>query len=228
MQLTLPLHLSDAAIFDNFFPATNQRIVDYLQRFIKNEVEPYTYLWGHKGVGCSHLLQACCQQVYEQGLRAVYLPLADLIHLSPKLLDELEFSSLICLDDLEAIKGQPLWEEALFHLYNRIQITKNRLLIAAHVVPDDIGLQLPDLVSRLKSGVIFQVHELVDEDKSVALQMRAKLRGLELTHEVIEFLLHRFPRNLTVLFQMLERLDKASLAEQRRLTIPFVKKVLQV
>ena len=60
-----------------------------------------------------------------------------------------------------------------------------------------------------------------------ALACRARGRGLELPDETAQFLLRRFPRDLPTLFSLLDTLDTASLVEQRRLTVPFVKSVLE-
>jgi DnaA family protein len=227
-QLTLPLQLQDNANFANFFAGENQLLLDYLKQFIRGQHDYYLYLWGHSGVGCSHLLQACCQDALEQGLTAVYIPLAYIKDFKASMLVGLETVSLVCLDDIQNIAANTEWEEAVFHLYNRIMTAQNHLLIAGHSVPAELNIQLPDLSSRLASGVVTQIQTLTDEEKIMALQMRAKLRGFDLPHEVAEFLLHRFPRNFSILFDALEKMDKASLSAQRKLTVPFIKKVLQI
>lgn len=228
IQLTLPISIRDDATFENFYAGSNHNLLTILQRFLAKKTEFYLYLWGHTGVGCSHLLQACCHAVQQQNLTAAYIPLAEVINLSPHILENLETLDLICIDDLQFVAGKADWEEALFHLFNRVQAKQNCFLIAANNVPEELNLILRDLDSRLKSGLIFQVQELTDEQKINALQMRAKLRGLELADEVAIFLLHRSPRNLNNLFQFLEQLDNASLTAQRKLTIPFVKSVLNL
>lgn len=225
-QLTLPVRLPDDITFASFCPGVNQALVDYLKEFVLKPNCFCVYLWGQAGVGRSHLLQACCQQAHEQGLRAIYLPLAQLCELTPQFFADLESCALVCLDDLATIAGKQEWEEALFHFYNRLQAAQSSLLIAAHTLPSHTGIQLPDLLSRLASSMIFQVQKLSDQDKLLALQLRARARGLELSDEVGYFLLARFPRDLPALFTMLETLDKASLTAQRKLTIPFVKNVL--
>ncbi len=227
-QLTLPLHLQDNANFANFYVGPNQQLIHYLQAFIAGQYDFYLYLWGNVGVGCSHLLQACCQEALEYGLTAVYIPLTYINEFNPLMLDGLEAVSIVCLDDIQVIAGNVIWEEALFHFYNRMQSAQNHLIIAGHCVPKELNIQLPDLTSRLASGMIAQIQPLMDEEKISALQMRAKLRGFDLPDEVAQFMLYRFPRNLSVLFEMLERLDKASLISHRKLTVPFVKKVLHL
>ena len=58
--------------------------------------------------------------------------------------------------------------------------------------------------------------------------MRAKLRGFELSKEVGRFILKRLDRQMRTLFDMLDRLDHASIVAQRKLTIPFVKDILRL
>jgi DnaA family protein len=92
--------------------------------------------------------------------------------------------------------------------------------------PDAMRPGLQDLRSRLMWGPVFQLQPLKDTDKFEALRLRAKQRGLELPQNVAEYLMRHFPRDLFGLFEKLDKLDMASMAMQRRLTIPFVKSVL--
>ena len=101
-----------------------------------------------------------------------------------------------------------------------------RLLLAATASPRELPVQLPDLQSRLTLALVFQLHALSDEDKLRALQLRASRRGLHLTDEVGRFILTRGERSMSALFELLERLDQASLQAQRKLTIPFLKETL--
>ncbi len=227
-QLPLSIQLRDDATLANFFPGDNQEILQAVAELSRGKGEPFVYLWGQIGAGCSHLLQATCHEAYELGVSAVYIPLQQLHELDPSVLQGLEELSLICLDDIQAITGQAQWEEALFHLFNRIRAQNKRLLMAASMPPSHLKLELADLKSRLSWGVVYQLHELSDDQKLAALQLRAKGRGLQLSDSVGQFLLSRCSRNMAELFQVLDTLDRASLAEQRRLTIPFVKHVLEI
>ena len=59
-----------------------------------------------------------------------------------------------------------------------------------------------------------------------ALRQRARLRGLELGDEVMAYLSKHLARDTHSLFRFLDRLDQASLAAKRRLTVPFVRELL--
>jgi DnaA-homolog protein len=86
---------------------------------------------------------------------------------------------------------------------------------------------LDDWRSRAASCVVYQLRELDDQGRIEALRLRAAQRGLQLPQETSEYLLKRMPRDLPSLLQILDTLDEASLVEQRRLTIPFIRDELE-
>lgn len=221
-QLALNIELSVHHTLENFYPGANRMIIDYL----KKNYELQTYLWGEQGVGKTHLLQACCHAFIQQGLRVAYIPLQDYKKFSPEILNGLEKLDLVCLDDIQAVLAKTEWEEALFHCYNKLRENSAKLITAANAAPKQLTIQLQDLQSRLEAGVIFQIKPLTDEEKLIVLQMAAKAKGLELSDEVAKFLLLHCERGMAQLFAILMQLDKASLTEQRKLTIPFVKTIL--
>lgn len=227
-QLTLGVGLKDEATFANYFSGNNALLIEELKKAALGEGERVIYFFGAGGEGCTHLLQAACHEAALQSRRSVYLPLAQLIDFSPTLFEGLETLSLVCIDDIHKIAGRPEWEEAFFHFYNRIHDAGGYLIVASNVAPKVLGLSLKDVVSRLSYGIVFQLHPLTDNEKLQVLIMRAKLRGLTLLEEVARFILTHCPRHMSTLFAALDALDKASLAAQRKLTIPFVKDILQI
>lgn len=229
-QLSLGVSLNDDATFANFYiteGSANAQIVHALNQQLTDFGEQFIFLWGGAGVGITHLLQASCIAAEQSGLSVQYLPLKDTAGFAPEyLLEGLDQLDLVCLDGLQAVIGNPAWEQALFNFFNRMRDSGRRLLMAADLGPHELPIQLPDLKSRLNSGLGYQVQPMSDDEKKAALQLRARARGLDLSDEVVQFILHRAPRDMNELFCYLNRLDDASLAEQRRLTIPFVKQVL--
>lgn len=225
-QLPLGIDLRDDCTLETFFPGDNQQALSHVKQVAKGEGEPFLYLWGREGVGRTHLLQGACHWANRYQRTAFYLSLSPINALNPAILEGLERLDLICLDDIEAISGIKEWEEALFHLFNRLRSLNRRLLVAANCAPKALAIQLPDLQSRLSWGVVYSLHSLDDENLLLALQLRAKERGLTLTDEVGAFLIRRCTRSMPELYTLLETLDKASLVAKRRLTIPFIKSAL--
>lgn len=219
-QLTLNINLRDDATFENFYTGQNTILISALKAY------PQVYLWGNSGLGKTHLLEAACHLTYQQKCSAAYLSLKNHTDFSPEILEGLEFKTLVCLDDLDQVMRISHWEEALFHFYNRAFAQKTRLILSAALPPQQLDITLPDLKSRLSAGLIFQVASLSDEEKSSALQERARHRGLELSKEIASYLLTRYSRNMTELLNLLNLLDKVTLATQRKLTIPLIRSVL--
>jgi DnaA family protein len=225
-QLVLGLQLRDSARFSNFVAGSNKELLGKLQQLATLASCGQLLCWGQPGTGKTHLLQAVCHQVTEENRTAAYLSLDDTTGLPAGLLEGWENHALVCLDNIQAIAGQADWEEAVFHLYNRLHDRQHSLVVSASLAPAQLPLALLDLRSRLGAGLVYQLESLNDQQSLEALQLRARLRGLELPDDTGRYLLKRMPRDLPALMELLEQLDAASLAAQRRLTIPFTKTVL--
>ncbi len=226
VQLPLGLSLNDSATFENFVAGPNVAAFSAVHACAGGEEPGLLYLWGGPGTGRTHLLQAACHAAAARGEAVAYLPLAEAEAFSVEVCDGMEAMALVCVDDLDCVAGWAPWEQALFHLFNRVRDGGGHLLFAAAAPPRTLGVQLPDLVSRLGSGPVFHMEELDDTGKCRALSLRARERGLELPEDAARFLLRHFPRDLPALIGLLDRLDRASLAAQRRLTVPFIKQTL--
>ena len=225
-QLPLGLQLQASARFSNFLAGPNDELIGQLMQTASGTGEPFFLLWGASGSGKSHLLQASCHLATDQDRTAAYVSLEDISNLSPELLEDWENYQLVCVDDVHRIAGKQRWEEALFNLYNRIREQRGRLIVSSISMPAGHAFRLPDLVSRLGWGLVYQLNPLNDEQRLAALQQRAMQRGCEMPAETGRYLLRRLPRDIPALFELLDKLDEASLAAQRKLTVPFVKSVL--
>lgn len=222
-QLPLGIRLKDNASFANFYEGHNAQVLAHVRACARGEGEQVIYLWSAAGSGKTHLLQAACHEAALRDAHPVYLPLREATQWSPEMLQGMEQCPLICLDDLDAIAGNAVWEEAIFHLFNRVRESGHRLLMSSAVPVASLQLQLRDLASRVVWGLLLHLEPLEEGERVTALQLRARQRGFELPDEVAQFLLRRCPRDTASLFEMLDRLDDASLAAQRKLTIPFVR-----
>lgn len=226
-QLPLDIRLAEHAVFESFHPGPNALAVDSLRRLAGGDGAPVIWLWGARGSGRSHLLQATVAAADGVGSRAAYLPLGGPEPLDPGVVEGLGDFALVALDDAGAVAGQERWERALLRLYEDLLPRGGRILAAGLVPPSQAGFALRDLSSRFAAGGVFRLESLADDDLLVALQRRANWRGFSLPDETGRYLLARVDRNLAGLFRMLDRLDQAALAAQKRLTIPFVRSVLE-
>lgn len=224
-QLPLGVRWRDSSTFTTFVPGENLQILQHLQD-IGRGAPTALWLWGARGSGRTHLLQASCAHAGELSRSAAYFPLNERGAFGPQALEGCEELDLVCVDDVEQVAGLPEWERALFNLYNGLQESGGRMILAATQPAAALRWSLPDLQSRMTAGLILQVRALDEGGRMQVLGLRARNRGLELPDETGAFLLRHYPRDLGSLCRLLDTLDSASLAAQRRLTVPFIKSAI--
>ena len=223
-QMALPLRLADHAVFASFLSVGNEALVATLVDLASSESGQGCWLWGPPAIGKTHLLQAVCDSA---GDRSVYVPLRMLADAGPEVLDGLAGRDIICIDDIDAVAADPAWEGALFTLCNQVLDADRILIVAAAMSARECPVSLPDLQSRLARLPVFQVQPLGENERVMALQLRARHRGLDLPDDTARYLLTRSRRDMASLYGLLDKLDLEALRAKRRLTIPFVKSVLE-
>jgi DnaA family protein len=224
-QLPLGVQLKERATFASFLTARNVELVTHLRHVAAATPAGATWLAGPHTAGKTHLLQAVCAAA-ASGRRAAYLPLESLLPFGPAAIEGAEQLDLACYDDVAVVAGLDDWEARLFSIWQRAQDRGATLLFAARENPAQLAFTLADLRSRLSSSTVFAVRELNDEEQLEALYLRARLRGFELPPETARYLQRRLPRDMRSLCEVLDTLDDAAFAAQRRLTVPFLKEIL--
>ncbi len=228
-QLPLGVRWRDQSVFESFFTGPNPLVVQELRGLYGRKVAQPTalWIWGAEASGKSHLLQAVCAETGAAGGRAAYLPLGDESLSAPAALQGCEHLDVVCIDDLQLAPGNAGWERAIFNLYLGLNEHQRHLVLAATSPPAALNWGLADLRSRLSAALILHLKPLSEAEHVAALRLRAAIRGLEIPEETAGFLLRRYPRDLGSLCALLDTLDSAALAAQRRLTVPFIKQVIE-
>lgn len=225
-QLPLGLRWPRRQRFEHFHTGANAAALAAVQALAVQPGAPWVYLSGATGSGKSHLLMAACQAAHEAGRTVQYLPLKKLRE-HVMAIRGVAGSQLIALDDVDTFAGEREAEHAMFDLYNRARAEGTALLFTAQVAPAQLPLGLPDLRSRLGACTQFALKPLDDGERREVLKQQAALRGIELDDTVLDWLFARYVRDLGALLDLLDRLDQASLAAQRRVTVPFLRAFLR-
>lgn len=210
----------------NFIAGENGVVIRSLQSMADSQGAHAIYLMGDEGAGRSHLLQATCNAVHMAGGLAFYLPLSARQEDEPPVLTGLGEGVLLAIDDIQAIAGNIHWEQALVAAYDTARLSGGRILVSANARPESLKLKLPDLQSRLGWGELHLLSPLDDEGKLQLLRQKGNEIGMEISDEAGRYLLNRVSRDIPTLLTWLERLDTASLAAKRRVTIPLIREVL--
>lgn len=224
-QLPLTLRWPAQQRFETFVAGENAATLALL-RSAPSDASAWVFLSGPTGSGKTHLLIAACAESGQHQRNAQYVSLAKIPGDRAGAIRALGGSDLVAIDDVDSIAGDASAEHALFDFYNRNKAEGGGVLFAGKAPPAQLGIGLPDLVSRLASCTQALLKPLSDAERREAVQQRARARGLTLDDAVIEFLFAHSPRDLGSLSALIERIDRESLAAKRRITVPFLRGLL--
>ena len=234
MQLVLPVHQQNEFTFENFIVGENDEAVKHIkllpdatpERGLSNCL---TLIQGATGTGKTHVLLAVNQLAQSRQLTHQYLDMKVLIKMPTEILNNFENFDVLCIDNVDAVAGDPQWQVQIFDIINQFLEADGRaLLMSSSLRPQSSGFTLPDLVSRLIWGTVFSLKELSETDKIKAIQSHMEARGLKVQHDAVAYLMKRTARDMHMLMHIVEQLDKLSLQNQRKLTIPFIKDALKL
>ena len=210
--------------FESFHSSSNKVVIDS----IKDDKNKLLWIAGLKGSGKTHILQATINYMDNGINRLLYLPMRESKDFTPDILDNLDQFDLVAIDDIENVIGDFSWEEQLLILYEELIHTKSRILISSSDTPQGLRFKLPDLASRFSLGLVDRLKPMNEEQMIEAISLHAKVRGFNLPQDVAKYLISRVPRDVSVLVDIIKLLDYESLSKQRKLTIPFIKTVLDI
>jgi DnaA regulatory inactivator Hda len=117
-------------------------------------------------------------------------------------------------------------EDALLHLYNRLREAGGHLLIVSETPPARWPVALPDLGSRLASIPAVALSS-PDDDLLVAVMAKQFAdRGLEVNEDVLRYVASRVERSFAAAADVVNKIDRAALAQQRKVTLALARKCL--
>jgi len=225
-QIALPLSFDRQFSFDNYISANRDFIVTSLCGLINGKADNIVGLWGGTDCGKTHLLNACAHYAREQSVAFQLYEGTQLLEYESKQLGDVEPSAVLAVDNLDAICGHRGWEEKFYQLINQCRDQGARLLFALSSKPQDLICKLPDFQSRLSWGLLLELPSTDDSGVRQIVVQRAHLLGLELSQEVVSYLFTHYSRRLSDQMTILQSLDRASLRQQKKITIPLIKQVL--
>lgn len=227
MQYLLDISLRPFATFGTFVSPEDNGLLASLKNLTRPDSAPRQYfIWGAEQTGKSHLLQAVCNQLADTDQNAIYIACDKAAKSDFRILQDINQLDVVCIDDVDSVLGDKRWDQALFRFINESRANNKGLVMASMTAPSTLSPSFPDLASRLVWGPVYKLKSLTDEQKEIAVQLHAGVRGIEVPDAVCSYLVRRYRRELKKLLAILDQLDEQSLQQQRKVTVPFVKSVL--
>ena len=221
-QLIFPWTKKSVATFDHFYmDDQNLCAKDALLK------EDDLFLYGIAGTGKTFLLQSLCNHYTDCEKTSLFIPLNEVKEYGAGFLDSLEELDLICIDQIDSIAGDDIWEVAIFNLINNCLTSKCRLIFCSRLNPSSINFSLKDLFSRIKRIDHIELFPVSENKLRDALKFITDLRSLEIGDSEINYLMTHSTRSITNILEIIDELDLLSLKLKRRITIPLIKEFIQ-
>jgi chromosomal replication initiation ATPase DnaA len=202
---------------DYIITSSNYHAVEWVKKWPNSGSGVYQnicWIVGEKGCGKTHLSKIWAQQSLALNLSTNYL--LERLYLEDGL-------KAYIVDEISDFLDN---EIALFHFIEEIVYSNKSLMILSSIPLDSIKVKLPDLQSRLNS---FLVLEIVKPDENTTKHILIKYfsdRQVTVKAEVLNYLVSRLKFSYQEIAKMVEKLDQASLLEQKTISIPFIKKII--
>ncbi len=226
-QTLIPADTGAEIALESFYERGNEILIRELRSLLWGvQTRPILYLWGESGSGKTHLLNACCIAAGKRSKPGVYVSLSGRDDNELEQLLPVAANTILCMDDIGAIVGLHDMQVKILSLYESLLQNSGALIVSGAAPPGKLNLELKDLESRLVCGGVYHLQPLDETGKQQALRHQALTRGFDLDEKVTAFIMSRCQRDTGSLFALLDKIDSASLRDQRKITIPFLKTLL--
>lgn len=225
-QIALPLTFDRHFSFDNYFSHQSSLIVDNLKTLISGHGESMIGLYGASDSGKTHLINACAHYARQHEISFQLYDGLDLSQYDANNFEGPETCEILAVDNLDALCGNQLWEQKFCQIINTCKNEGFNLIFTLSENPSYLKCRLADFQSRLSWGLLLQLPTTAETDIGKVIKLRAGLLGIDLSKKVIAYLMIHYSRRLSEQIEILRILDRASLSEQKTITVPLVKQIL--
>jgi chromosomal replication initiator protein len=188
------------------------------------------FLHGGVGLGKTHLLQAICLTIREaQPGASIYYTSCD--GFITQFMDAVQAGQMgdfrhrfrdldvLVIDDIHFLAKRERTQEEFFHTFNSLYQMNKQIVLSSDAAPEEIPDLEDRLVSRFKSGLVAKMEAPDYESRVAIVKTKGKLRGINLTPEVAEFIAARVDTNIRELEGTIVTLHMRSAVEGRPLSI---------
>jgi DnaA-homolog protein len=218
-QIPLDLFEPEAPSFANFLVGHNEELITRLYAITSGEhLSGALSIWGGARSGKTHLLNSVFSSLNAQFNGAIKLEAETDFPENP-FVD----AKFVIVDDADRLSAaQQTW---LFNAFNHV-VASGGLVIASGSTSPLTWKIRDDLRTRLASGLIFELHAAPQDELPTLIREYAEKRGIELSKEVLTYILTHCRRDVSELCQTVLGVDRLSLSLKRAITVPLVRAYL--
>lgn len=215
----------------NYVAGKNQQLIDLFASILaKLKISASVgyaslYIWGETA-GHTHLLHAFHDLAQQKHIKSICLSLQHMIQPERVFADMGSHYQLIMLDDLEAGLRDQATEQALLCLFHEVSMHNRLLVLSSHLHMDQCAWMLPDLKTRMQSGLVWQLQPLDDMEQKQLFKTYITRYGFAVQDAVIDYLWTRLSRNPHEQLAALKQLMQQALQYKQKINMKNMKKFL--
>jgi chromosomal replication initiator protein len=183
-----------------------------------SETSPFNpiYLYGPKGAGKTHLLMGTAIALQKSGKRVFFVraeTFTEHVVQAIRLGQMQEFRKIyrdidaLIIDDIDIFSRKAATQEEFFHTFNTLHTIGRLILISANVPPPQLHEVEPRLISRFEWGISLEVGKT---SPLPILKQKAALWRMDLSEELTDWLIVKFPKNPITALQALALRSKGN------------------
>lgn len=196
------------------------------------------FLYGGVGLGKTHLLHAIGQQVNQsrKGARVSYVSsekftneFIDAIqnNVLVKFRKRYRQTDVLLIDDIQFLANKERIQEEFFHTFNALHESHKQIVLTCDRPASEIQNLESRLISRFEWGLVTDLQPPDVEVRLAILQKKARVMGVDLPQDVMNFLAHRIRTNIRRLEGALIRVASYASLTGKKLNIEIVEGLLR-
>lgn len=228
--------------FLNFFEGESNRLARTAAEAVamnpaKTVFNPL-FIYGHSGVGKTHLCHAIGSRILEQ------FPEKKVLYLSAHLFkvqftDARRFNTIndfinfyqsidvLLIDDIQELSGLDKTQNTFFHIFNHLHQNNKQLVMSSDRAPMDMQGMEERLITRFRWGLTTQLERPDKELRKKILQNKVLSDGLSIPEDVIDFIAEKVTENIRDLEGIVVSLMAHSIINNREIDMALARRVLE-
>lgn len=227
--------------FKNFIEGASNKLPRSIGETIAKDPNQQTFnplfIYGHSGVGKTHLVNAIGTQIKELH------PQKRVLYLSAHLF-EIQFTDsrinntfndfmhfyqsidILIMDDVQELIGKEKTQNAFFHIFNHLKQNGKQIILASDRPPTALQGMMDRLITRFKSGLLAELEKPEEKLRKDILHSKIKHDGLNIPDDVVEYISQNVSDSVRELEGVIHSLLAYSVVYNKDVDLPFAQQIL--
>ena len=194
------------------------------------------FIYGGVGLGKTHLLQAIGNYHIDMGKTVIYTTLEQFMnsftsHLQSQTMDRFRDKfrecDLLLIDDIQFLSRKEKTQDEFFHTFNELYNANKQIVITADRQPNKIAGLVDRLRSRFEMGLMADIQPPGLETKIAIIQKKCELDGIQLNHEIINYIAANMGDNIREIEGTIIKLNALSSMLNQEITLDFAQNAIK-